>query len=108
MGLLDSISEFLIDPVDTSGATSAVNQGADSALGRLQGNISASDDVRNRLLQLFQDPGSFSLTPGSQFAFDQGISALDRSAAARGQLGSGNQLPRAKEVWSRCGQPGPP
>lgn len=43
------------------------------------------------LQNLIQNPFSFQSTPGYQFARDQGIQALDRSAAARGMLGSGRQ-----------------
>lgn len=35
--------------------------------------------------------GAFQAGPGYQFALDQGTQALDRSAASRGMLGSGNQ-----------------
>lgn len=34
---------------------------------------------------------AFRTSPGYQFAFDQGLQALDRSAASRGMLNSGNQ-----------------
>lgn len=92
MGLFDSISKILVDPVDTSGATRAVNKSTDSALSRLQPNIDASNVTRERILQLLNDPGAFEGSPGFNFALDQGVQARDRSAAARGQLGSGNQL----------------
>lgn len=35
---------------------------------------------------------SFQQSPGYQFAFDQGVSAIDRGASARGLLGSGARL----------------
>lgn len=92
MGLFDSISKLFVDPVDTSGATRAVNQSTDSALSRLQPNIDASNASRDRILDLLLNPNSFQGTPAFQFALDQGVQARDRSAAARGQLGSGNQL----------------
>lgn len=41
------------------------------------------------LYNLINDPSSVSSTPGYQFTRDQGIQAIDRSAAARGMLGSG-------------------
>ncbi|MFO1126470.1 MAG: hypothetical protein U1E25_15090 [Methylocystis sp.] len=34
---------------------------------------------------------AFTTSPGYGFSFDEGLKALDRSAAARGMLGSGNQ-----------------
>jgi hypothetical protein len=41
---------------------------------------------------LLTDPNSFQGTPGYQFAYNQGIGALDRSANARGMGYSGNAL----------------
>lgn len=92
MGLFDKISKLFVDPVDTSGAVNAVNTSTTSALGRIQPNIDASNVTRDRILQLLTDPGSFEGSPGFNFALDQGVQARDRSASARGQLGSGNQL----------------
>ena len=43
------------------------------------------------LQRLISDPSSLSSLPGYQFQLDQGINALDRSAAARGMLNSGRQ-----------------
>lgn len=41
------------------------------------------------LLRLLQDPSSVASLPGYQFDMQQGVNALDRSAAARGTLNSG-------------------
>lgn len=46
----------------------------------------------NRLNQLLQDPSSITSDPGYQFQFNQGLEALNRTAAAKGMLGSGNRL----------------
>jgi hypothetical protein len=43
------------------------------------------------LMRLVQDPNSLRSLPGYQFAQDEGIQALDRSAASRGRLNSGRQ-----------------
>lgn len=43
------------------------------------------------LRNLVSDPNSVRSLPGYQFAQDEGIQALDRSAAARGMLNSGRQ-----------------
>ena len=53
-------------------------------------------------LQQFQSSigPSFQQSPGYQFAFDQGVQAIDRGASARGLLGSGARL---KEL-TRYGQ----
>ena len=48
----------------------------------------------------FAGPGDFEESPGYQFRMDEGVSALERSAAARGMLGSGAA---AKEM-TRYGQ----
>lgn len=50
------------------------------------------DFYKNKLRALFQDPGSYAQTPGYKFQFDQGAQALERSAAAKGMLQSGNYL----------------
>ena len=53
------------------------------------------DTGENALNRLWQKakrgPGEFQASPGYQFAFDEGLQALDRSAAARGRLNSGAQ-----------------
>jgi hypothetical protein len=46
----------------------------------------------NALAELQRNPASVQNTPGYRFAFDQGQQALERSAAAKGMLGSGNVL----------------
>ena len=46
----------------------------------------------NKLNELLQNPSSITSTPGYQFAYDQGLEAVNRTAAAKGQLGSGNRL----------------
>jgi len=44
------------------------------------------------LQNLMTNPNSITMTPGSQFQIQQGQDALSRSAAAKGELGSGNIL----------------
>ena len=46
----------------------------------------------NKLNELLQNPSSITSTPGYQFAYNQGLEAVNRTAAAKGQLGSGNRL----------------
>ena len=46
----------------------------------------------NKLNTLLQNPESVASTPGYQFAYNQGLEAVNRTAAAKGQLGSGNRL----------------
>lgn len=48
-------------------------------------------DAGGSLRALIEDPTSVRALPGYEFARDEGIQALDRSAAARGQLNSGRQ-----------------
>jgi hypothetical protein len=43
------------------------------------------------LMRLIQDPASVRGLPGYQFANEEGVQALDRSAASRGRLNSGRQ-----------------
>lgn len=47
---------------------------------------------QNKLAQLLETPGAMTSNPAYQHAFDQGMEAINRTAAARGQLGSGNRL----------------
>lgn len=54
--------------------------------------------ARNRLTQLMENPNSFTGSPGFQFRMDQGTSAVNRSAAARGMRGSGNALAELMRV----------
>lgn len=51
-----------------------------------------ASEIRNRLMQMLQDPASFKGSPGFQFAMDSGTQALNRRAAATGIRGSGNAL----------------
>ena len=46
----------------------------------------------NKLNTLLQNPSSIESTPGYQWAYNQGLQAVNRTAAAKGQLGSGNRL----------------
>ena len=46
----------------------------------------------NKLNELLQNPSSITSTPGYQFAYNQGLEAVNRTAAAKGNLGSGNRL----------------
>src|SRR5882672_1107211 len=45
----------------------------------------------SQLMGLMANPGSIVNDPGYKFAFGQGQQAVERSAAARGFLGSGNE-----------------
>lgn len=47
---------------------------------------------QNQLNALLTDPTKIQQTPGYQFAVDQGNQAINRSAAAKGQLNSGGVL----------------
>lgn len=47
---------------------------------------------QNQLSNLMANPGSFASSPTYQFAFNQGLEALNRRSAASGKTGSGNYL----------------
>lgn len=47
---------------------------------------------QNQLKTLMENPGAFASSPTYKFAFDQGLDALNRRAAATGKTGSGNYL----------------
>lgn len=46
----------------------------------------------NRLSALLSDPNSVADTPAYKFALEQGLESVNRTAAAKGQLASGNRL----------------
>ena len=73
-----------------SAATKAAADKA-SYLAQLQ-NQQVASTAGNKLNTLLQNPESVSSTPGYQFAYNQGLEAVNRTAAAKGQLGSGNRL----------------
>ena len=62
-----------------------------SYLAQLQ-NQQVASTAGNKLNALLQNPESVSSTPGYQFAYNHGLEAVNRTAAAKGQLGSGNRL----------------
>lgn len=47
---------------------------------------------QQQLSDLLKNPGDFASSPMYQFAFDQGMQGVNRTAAAKGQLSSGNRL----------------
>lgn len=53
---------------------------------------SEAKKYQSSLSDLLNNPGSMTSNPMYQFAFDQGMEAINRTAAAKGQLGSGNRL----------------
>ena len=62
---------------------------------RMKGQQQSGADFsgyQNQLKNLLSNPSSITQTPGYQFALDQGNQAINRSAAAKGMLNSGNVL----------------
>ncbi|MDE2097574.1 MAG: hypothetical protein KGL39_10035 [Patescibacteria group bacterium] len=47
---------------------------------------------QSQLQTLMQNPGSFASSPAYQFAYGQGLNAINRTDAAKGLTGSGNRL----------------
>lgn len=83
-GILDEFEEGYGDTFDasTARATTAANLYADAlGVNGADGNARAQD--------------AFQVGPGYQFAVDQGLEAVQRSAAAGGMLASGNTLDAA-------------
>jgi len=54
--------------------------------------LNDQNDYSSRYKQLLDDPSKIQQTAGYQFDLDQGNQAINRSAAAKGMLGSGNVL----------------
>ena len=57
-----------------------------------QGASGGSNYYENRLKSLMENPNSIQNSGAYRFAFDQGQQAIERSAAAKGMLNSGNIL----------------
>ena len=63
-----------------------------SAAGGAASGTQTENPYEQRLQQLVNDPNSISDSNAYNFRFNQGQQALERSAAAKGMLGSGNTL----------------
>jgi hypothetical protein len=74
-----------------SGLMGYGDQYANQFQGMYQPYANTGATANSQLQQLMADPSSLRSLPGYQFAQDQGVQALDRSAASRGMLGSGRQ-----------------
>ena len=72
--------------------TSKFSKGFKTAYNDLKVFSDKSATAGNKLNELLQNPSSITSTPGYQFAYNQGLEAVNRTAAAKGQLGSGNRL----------------
>jgi len=68
------------------------NQISREALRAQQTSNQVANMAGSRLNELLQDPNSISSDPGYQFQYNQGLEAVNRTAAAKGMLGSGNRL----------------
>lgn len=70
------------------------NTGADFSAyqGLLNNQLQQQQQANNQYQRLLQDPNAIQQTAGYKFALDQGNQAINRSAAAKGMLGSGNVL----------------
>jgi len=77
--------------VDYMAAVQPYLQSATDAVTRLTSTM-PTNDYQARLTALLDNPDSISNTGAYKFQFNQGQKALERSAAARGMLGSGNTL----------------
>lgn len=69
-----------------------LNPQASSAAGGAASGTQTSNPYEQRLQQLVNDPNSISDSNAYKFRFNQGQQALERGAAAKGMLGSGNTL----------------
>lgn len=91
---------------DNSGGYGAVQNAANTAAGYYQPFLQSGTAANARLADLYglNGPdaqkaafGGFQTSPGFEFAKNQGIRALDSSAAKRGMLLSGNQQQAVQE-----------
>jgi len=72
-----------------SGANGLMTPGGAAAMA--DPNLPYRPGYASALNSIVQNPFSLMGDPGYQFAFNQGIQAIDRAAAAKGQLESGNR-----------------
>lgn len=98
-GIIKSLLSGALTNTNQSGYQ-GMNQAAQQAAGAYQPFLQNGQAANHTLADLYGNNGAlaqqnaqggFENTPGYQFARNQGISALDASAAARGNLLSGNQ-----------------
>lgn len=87
---LAQIQQFLGPQFSDLSSTQQSLQGYGSAAEASRGVY--SNPYEERLVQLMNNPDSISDTNAYRFRFNQGQQALERSAAARGMLNSGNTL----------------
>lgn len=86
------------DQGDSAFSNQANNQATNSGLnatyaaGLADPFASQRGQYQTQLNTLTQNPGSFASSPYYQFAYDQGLNAVNRTAAAAGNLNSGNRL----------------
>jgi len=79
---------------DTQANQAPFLQAGQQAVGQLSGLLAPGGDLTKQWNQQFTAPTAdqASQTPGYQFAFNQGLQALDRGAAARGNLLTGGTM----------------
>lgn len=101
--MLDFFSPKLLGSISAGiGIVSGLSSlfgGGDSGGATQPGQASVADpfaaqrpQYQQQLSQLMASPGAFASSPEYQFAFGQGMEGVNRTAAARGMLGSGNRL----------------
>lgn len=99
-GVIKSLLSGALTNTNQSGYQ-GMNQAAQQAVGAYQPFLQSGQAANHTLSDLYGSNGAeaqqaaqggFQNNPGYQFARDQGISALDASAAAKGNLLSGNQI----------------
>lgn len=84
LGLVQTQNEAALAPVKLATAQ--------AELGAKQSYQKVADVAGNKLSTLLSDPSSIESQPGYRFAYDQGMDAVNRTAAAKGMLGSGNRI----------------
>ena len=82
----------LMGSAASSKASKQAQQGAQAAAQAADPFSPYRAQYANQLTNLYSNPQSITTLPGYQFRLNQGLDSINRNAAAKGYLGSGNRL----------------
>lgn len=91
IALAVGLAGVAVSAVIQSNAANKQGQIADSALGLAENTAANQQAYNDQLMQLLQNPSSFLTNPLFTSTLDVGLKGVNRSMAAQGYLGSGNQ-----------------
>lgn len=92
LNVAGGVGNALIGSMSTNRAVDSLTSAAAQANALWQPYRDLGTQAVGQYRNLLQDPRSITKDPGYQFSFDQGLNAIDRSAASKGSLYSGATL----------------